>query len=296
MAGELITGPAQLQFRDLLLGENTDYPLTKLAGWEDMPPLDIGSEPKPRGHGAESGMVLAGVHTITATFDIDPAGPADTAAARRFLRSRAGVSVGGLQEPIAVSLDDGTTEIRYGQLTARSVPIELGYENVIRDAVLQWQCDDPRLYSVQEHTVNVRLPAPDPGAGSGAGVYPQAYPFDYAGIVSGGGPQPVVNAGNAPTPAVYTLHGPNVSPGIRITDDAGTRRILFGSVTLAPGETLVIDVLNRTVMLGTASRYGFSTGVPIERMELAPGTSTVSLEGAGDTSTLLTVAYRDADL
>lgn len=291
-AGNLITGPGQLQFRDLLIGENTAYPLTKLAGWEDLPPLDIGSQAKPRSHGAEPGAALAGSQTVTATFDIDP-GDGGTTAARRFLRNRTGPSAGGLQEPVAVSLDDGQIEIRYGQLTARGLPIELGYETVIRDVVLQWQCDDPRLYSAELHSVAVRLALPD--ASSGTGLYPLEYPFPYAGLISGGGPQPVTNRGNAPTPATYTISGPSEAPGITITDDTGTRRIVFGRITLGTGEHLVIDVLNRTVMLGSASRYGFSTGVPIERLELAPGTSIVSLDGAGDISTQLTVAYRDAD-
>lgn len=293
-AGDLITGPGQLQFRDLLIGEETDYPLTKLAGWEDMPQTDIGSAPRPRAHGADPGIVLAGSHTVTATFDIDPGTPAGTAEARRILRARAGLGAGGVLEPIAVCLDPGTVLVRYGQLTARSVPLELGYETVVRSAVLQWQCDDPRLYSGELHTVNVRLPLPDPESGTGA--YPQRYPFRYAAVLADGGPQTVENAGNAPTPAVYTITGPISAPGLTISDSAGTRRIAFSTITLGPGEPLVIDVLNNTVMIGTASRSGSSVGVPVNRMELAPGISTVSLEGAGDTSALLAIAYRDADI
>jgi phage-related protein len=130
-----------------------------------------------------------------------------------------------------------------------------------------------------------------------SGTYPLTYPFSYPQLQAGGGPQTVTNDGNAPTPPVYTIAGPATSPGITIADSAGSRRIVF-NLQLAAGEQLVIDVLNRTVTLGVggASRYGFSSGVPIENLYLLPGTSTISLDGTGDSTTSLTVAYRDADI
>jgi hypothetical protein len=293
-AGELITAAGQLQFRDLLLGMTTNYNLTKLVGWEDLPPVDIGSRLKPRSHGADPGLVIAQGHTITATFDIDPLTAGGTAAARSFLRGQTGIPAGALQEPIAVCLDPGVVKIRYGQLKARNIPIGLGYEIAIRDAVLQWECSDPRLYSSALRSVLVKLPIADVGSGSGA--YPQNYAFAYAGVIAGGGPQPATNAGNAPTPPVYTITGPATAPAITINDADGSRRIVF-NLQLAEGEQLVIDVLNRTVTLGGgASRYGFSSGVPIENLSLLPGTSTISLDGTGNTSTSLTVAFRDADI
>lgn len=294
-AGDLITQAGQIQFRDLLLGAGTDYNVTKLAGWEDLPPVDSGARLKPRQHGADPGLMLAQGQTVTATFDIDPLTGGGTAAARSFLRSRTGLASDALLEPLAVCLDPGVFRIRYGQLKARNVPLSLGYEIAVRDAVLQWECADARIYSSTLRTVLVRLPIAD--VGSGTGAYPQNYPFNYAGIIAGGGAQPATNGGNAPTPPVYTIAGPATSPGFSINDSAGSRRIVF-NLQLAAGEQLVIDVLNRTVTLGAggASRYGFSSGVPIENLYLLPGTSTITLDGGGDSTTSLTVAYRDADL
>ena len=296
-AGDLITQAGQIQFRDLLLGAATDYNVTKLAGWEDLPPVDSGARLKPRQHGADPGLMIAQGQAVTATFDIDPVTgtTTGTAAARAFLRARTGLATDALLEPIAVCLDPGVIRIRYGQLKARNVPLGLGYEIAVRDAVLQWECADPRLYSGELRSVLVRLPIAD--VGSGSGVYPQNYAFNYAGIIAGGGAQPATNDGNAPTPPVYTIAGPATSPGITINDSAGSRRIVF-NLQLAAGEQLVIDVLNRTVTLGVdgASRYGFSSGVPIENLYLLPGTSTITLDGGGDSTTALTVSYRDADL
>src|SRR5213595_774355 len=215
-AGDLITQAGQLQFRDLLLGMGTDYDLTDLAGWEDMPPVDVGSKTRPRQHGADPARMLAQPQALTATFDIDPQAGGGTAAARAFLRNRTGLPADATQEPIAVSLDPGVVKIRYGQLTARKIPIKINYENIIKDAVLQWQCSDPRLYSSTLQTVTAKLPVADPGSGSG--VYPQNYPFNYAAIISGGGPQPATNNGNTETPPVYTITGPIITPAITITD------------------------------------------------------------------------------
>jgi hypothetical protein len=497
-AGDLITGPGQIQFRDLLLGLGTDYDVTKLAGWEDMPPVDVGSRARPRQHGADPGRMLAQPQAVTATFDINPQAAGGTGPARQFLRSRTGLPEDARQEPIAVCLDAGTTMIRYGQLTARNVPLVINYENVIKDAVLQWQCADPRLYSSVTQSLLARLavaapasqavrtnyqknplaagtgvgfagytlgtgeavtttwitgagdgPIPEittygratittpktagtsgwsalsssmrgPAAGgagdlttesvyvrssvtttivmraafytsggstvnyadsgsialpagqwvrisstatasntyasvawwaridtatilaagttvdatgaldemsgtlgtffSGAtpnagsvshawtgtanaststetlnspGVYPNTYPSAYATIVAGGGPQSATNNGNAPTPPVYTISGPATSPSLTISDSSGTRQTTFG-LSLAATDSLVIDVLNRTVTLGGADRYGFSSGTPIEALQLNPGTSTISLGGTGDATTQLTVTFSDA--
>ena len=505
-AGDLITQPGQIQFRDLLLGMGTDYNVTKLVGWEDLPPVDNGYKHKPRQHGADPGLLLAQAHAVTATLDIDPLAGGGTAAARSFLRSRTGLGTDATLEPIAVCLDTGDIRIRYGQLKARNIPIGLGYEIAVRDAVLQWECPDPRLYGGTLQTVLARLPVaapasqvtrtnyqPNPalasgtltgfasysagtgevgtssvitGAGDGplpqitsyarwsvttaktggstgwiasafsnrgqlggnvgdpvadslylrytgtgtttlvpritlynsggssvqnidgapvtltsgqwtrvtltatasvvfasvgwwtyqtsgftlpagstldatgsliegstvigdwfsgstpavpnqktyawlgtannsastettsaSGLYPLTYPFSYPQLVAGGGPQQVTNNGNAPTPPVYTITGPVTSPALTINDAAGSRRIVF-NLALAVGEQLVIDVLNRTVTLGVggANRYGFSSGVPIENLYLSPGASTIALDGSGDSTTSLTVTYRDADL
>jgi hypothetical protein len=292
--GDLITQAGQLQWRGLLLGLGTDYDLTKLDGWEDMPPVDVGSKVRPRSHGADPGVLLAQPHVFTATFDIDPLQAGGTAAARRFVRAQTGPPATALLEAVAVSLDAGETLIRFAQLTARKIPLEINYENIIKDAVLQWECADPRLYALAQTTVTCRLPLADPASGSGA--YPQTYPFAYASLIAGGGPQAAVNNGNAETPPVYTFTGPLTNPVLTISDTTGTRRTVFG-ITLAAGEQLVVDVLNKTVTDGGASRYGYNSGTAIEQLTLAPGTSQITLSAdAGDATASLTAVYRDATI
>jgi len=293
-AGDLITGPGQLQWRNLLLGPGTDYDLKDLSGWEDMPPVDVGSKTKPRGHGADPGRMLAQPHVFTAVFDLNPLTAGGTGPARAFLRAQTGLPDDTRQEPVAVCLDQGITMLRFGQLTARKIPVVLNYETVIKDVALQWQCADPRLYSSTLTTLLGRLPVADPSSGTGA--YPLSYGGTYSNLIQGAGPQSAVNHGNASTPPVYTITGGAsgvTSPAITIIDASGTRQTTF-NFTLAPGDSLVIDVLNRTVLLNGASRYGFSGGTPIESLTLAPGTSTISFNGTGDASALLTAAFYDA--
>lgn len=290
-AGNLITGPGQLQWRNLLLGPGTDYDLTNLSGWEDMPPVDVGSKTKPRSHGADPGRMLAQPHSFTAVFDINPQASGGTAAARSFLRAQTGLPDDTRQEPIAVCLDAGAIMLRFGQLTARKVPFVVNYENVIKDSALQWQCADPRLYSGVQTQLTARLPVGDPASGTGA--YPLTYGSTYANLIAGGGPQSATNNGNAASPPVYTISGPVTSPSITITDANGTRQTTFNLVLVA-GDSLVVDVLNKTVTLNGAARYGFSSGTPIENLSLAPGTSAISLNGTGDASVQLTAAFYDA--
>jgi hypothetical protein len=502
-AGNLITGPGQLQWRNLLLGPGTDYDLKDLSGWEDMPPVDVGSKTKPRGHGADPGRMLAQPHTFTSVFDVNPQASGGTGPARAFILAQTGLPDDTRQEPIAVCLDQGVTMLRFGQLTARKIPFVVNYENVIENCALQWECADPRLYSSAQTVISAALPvaapasqavrtnatlnplAITPGTGFGAyaagtgeagtttwitgagdgpmpeittygrwsvttaktsgstgwkseaaanrapasgvagdvwtgsiwlrytgtgtahfvprisfytsggtqltpvdatpvdlvsgqwtritasaaapgtfasvalwpyqtsgyvlpagstldatgeqvefaaqagtfvsgatpntpnlvhawtgaanasastetlsspGVFPLTYPAPYATMVAGGGPQTAVNNGNATSPPVYTIAGGAsgvTSPAISITDGTGTRQTVF-NLTLAAGDALVIDVLNRTVLLNGANRYGFSTGTPIESLTLAPGSSTLSLSGTGDGSVLLTAAFYDA--
>jgi hypothetical protein len=292
--GDLITQAGQLQFRGLLLGLGTDYDLTKLDAWEDMPPVDVGSKVRPRSHGADPGVLLAQPHVFTATFDIDPLQAGGTAAARAFLRAQTGPPATAQLEAVAVSLDAGVTMIRFAQLTARKIPLEINYENIIKDAGLQWECADPRLYALPQTTVTCRLPLPDPASGSGA--YPQTYPFAYASTIAGSGPQAAVNGGNAETPPVFTFTGPLTNPAITISDATGTRRTAFG-IVLAAGEQLIIDVLNKTITDGGASRYGYNSGTAIEQLTLAAGTSQITLTADGGTAAAsLTAVYRDATI
>lgn len=110
----------------------------------------------------------------------------------------------------------------------------------------------------------------------------------------GGGQVPtggvVVNAGNRPTPAVFTIAGPIDNP--IIANDTLSKTLAF-QISLSASETLVIDTINKTVLLnGVTNRR--STLIAPTWFLLAPGGNFIRFGGSSAGAPTLTVQYRSA--
>lgn len=289
-AGDLITVDGQIEWGGVLLGSGTPYRWLSLTGLEDLPGIDSGNVSRPARHGSWPGIAYAQERTITysSQMSTDPAG---FGAAVRALRQATALSPLGVDEPLVIRTRGGETRLMYGRVRARALPNEPGAGIGRAKATIQWVCADPRLYSVTEHSVTI----PQPSAGSGL-VYPITYPLDF-GTAGDSGSRLVDNAGDIAASPVLTITGPCTTPSVT---QVATGVVFELGLTLAAGESVVIDTGAGTVLLGGVADRLFSmtsASVPPELFTLPPGETELAFRAAvygGGAS--CTVTWRDANL
>lgn len=189
----------------------------------------------------------------------------------------------------AASIDDVTLEVQEGGLTRyltvhRTSQVSEAWlgqtEKVWSFSAL---ADDPRKVG-DEARDSVAL-----ATVSGGLTLPTTLPLTLGSTVVGGS-LVLSNEGNMAGPLTVSFEGPITSPTVLHTHDGVTNT--FQVATSVPdGQTLVVDVTARTVMLGDASRYGFVT--QREWPSFPPGVSTYTFAGS-EGSGSMTVEGRPA--
>lgn len=130
---------------------------------------------------------------------------------------------------------------------------------------------DFRKYSTDLASSTV---AADATAGVGGFGFPLAFPINF-GVANPTGQLLAENNGNVTTYPVFTITGPGSNPSIF---NATTNQTISFAYTLAAGETLVVDTLNRTVMLnGTTNRYSALDFTTTSWFGLVPGVNDLRL-------------------
>jgi hypothetical protein len=153
------------------------------------------------------------------------------------------------------------------------------------DFSLQVTAPDPLRHGVEVRTAACGLPRPGPGVG-----FPLGFPVFFGDPV--GGALGLANEGTAVAWPVWTITGPCTQPVIR--NDSTGQRLAFG-LRLLDGETLVVDVAARTVLLGgSASRR--SALLPRSAwFGIPPGGMAVGFDALDPAEAgTLTVSWRDA--
>jgi hypothetical protein len=144
--------------------------------------------------------------------------------------------------------------------------------------------EDPRIYDDNLFSLVVAF----------GGIATTGFGFSFGFNLSFGAVVPpigvnVFNGGNRATPAILTLAGPLVDP--RIINDTSGKTLPF-SITLEAGDVLVIDLLNRTVVLNGSTNKRASL-LSSDWFLFDPGNTFIRFGGASGTGTL-TVSYRYA--
>lgn len=242
--GDLITEGGQIEWGGVVLGAGTEFRWLNLAGWEDMPQLNRGAARRPAQHGSWPGRDYADERIIIWDGRIRTL-PDQIDAAVAALELATPVYDGDDDLPLVIRTINGRTLLAYGRCTARLVPRNRMEAAGRQEITLHWTCSDPRRYSVTEHSTTI--PQPDGGTGL---TYPLDYPLDYG---SGGdsGSRQIVNAGSAAASPIISITGPCTLPSV-VNIGTGIRVEL--NLTLAAGETVVIDTRADTVLLGGADR------------------------------------------
>lgn len=281
--GSLVAETGQLQYGDMLLGVSTSARWRDLVGWRDAPDVQSNDTPRPQAHGSYPGSVYANSAIVTLTFQLVGKGAeklVDLDVIERNTR------LDGVERALVVN-DGADPTVRWGKVIGRNVPMDYTFEQVPIECAIQWSCSDPRRYSLTEQQVALVLAAASDGLD-----YPLVYPLDYGS--SSGGSGLASNAGSEATPMVASFFGPLTNPVLSCPDAGWTLRF---DLTLAAGETLVVDSLAGTVFLDGADRlYTLAAASsPVDACLLPPGDSTLNLSAAGGTGTA-TVTYRHAYL
>jgi hypothetical protein len=154
-------------------------------------------------------------------------------------------------------------------------------------AEVQFKCfaEDSIIYTaaLQEYTINY---GGDAGTGFGFNL---GFDFSFGPVVPPTGLNIPVG-GTRPTPAIFIITGPIVSPVI--TNDTLGISLAF-NITLSASDTLTIDLANRTVVLNDSLNRR-NTLLQPNWFFLQQGGNFIRFGGGAGTGSSLTVQYRDA--
>jgi len=145
--------------------------------------------------------------------------------------------------------------------------------------------EDPRIYTALLSSTTIPFSA---GALTGFG-FNLSFPFGFGGAAVTDGAF-VNNTGNRSTPPTFIISGPCTTPTIR---DETYGNVLAFNMTLASGETLVIDTQYKTVRLnGTVNRR--NTMRNFEWFYLNPGETFIRYGASSGVGSSLQVQFRSA--
>ncbi|MEU4843870.1 phage distal tail protein [Streptomyces gilvosporeus] len=289
-ADGLIYQDGQIQYGNLLLGEETPFVGERLTGWDDLPDADVANVPMPGQHGVWLGQMLAGSRILQWDFSILPDDPDQFPGILN--RLRAATALGQEERELVVQLA-GARRLMRGRVIRRALPADRQYTKGEPSGSLVWECTDPRRYSVTERWAHVGLPEAEPGLDWGRGL---EWPLDWGHAGSTGTLNPV-NSGDAPAHPIVEFRGPVVRPCLVQTHGG---LVLEYDIALAERDTLTVDCAAGTVVLnGAASRLYTVTraSVPEQAFTVEPGSTPMAFRAdmaAYDPRASVTVRWRHA--
>lgn len=138
--------------------------------------------------------------------------------------------------------------------------------------------EDPRIYATSEQSTNIEL-----GSITTDGFgFPMSMPLGFGATVEVGSSKTVLNAGNRPTPAEFTIFGPVTDP--KIINLTSSKTLDF-RIVLSASETLVINSYYRTVRLNGTNNRRNALLTP-DWFDLDPGETTFKYEAGARNTTL----------
>ncbi len=271
-AGDLVVSNYQYEYRNLLMGAGTQYLVESIEGLYSTPDIKDFSMDRDDKDGSSIGRLLYGPRHITMQVQVLSAEGLSGLArqqdyeAKMLALQAAFARVAGVQPFVFLRPGRVKTFVN-ARCTRREVPIDyhgaVGYQK----AVLELTAPDPLLYSMNYATTPITIAG---GASTNSGT--------------------VTNAGNYPSRPVLSIAGPTVNPRIANAGD-GNRSIKI-DMTVNAGQTLVIDIAARTVLLDGVDNYD-KVRSDNQWWQLAAGAQTISYSrtGTSGSSTLSVLAY-----
>lgn len=287
--GSLITSDGQLEFNEYILGDDIDTFMESITGWEDLPSVDSSNTLRPSSHGAWVGKKLLGQRIVTWTGRLSTESRSDFEAAVKRLRDSFTIP-SGTEERSLVIRTRNETLMAFGTVSARIIPVDYKYSYYGAAVSIQFECSDPRRYSLGEHTYFIAMPDE-----SEDGLdYPLDYPLDYGAAVLAS-QLTIINSGSAPTPMVLNFIGPVTNP---VLINQTTNQRLGFDIVLTADDVLTVDTRSGTVLLnGTADRIYTRTltSSPILSFDLEPGENQMqAIASDWELGAGVEIIYRDA--
>lgn len=290
-AGSLITSNGQLEYRDYLLGDDETTFMDSIVGWDDLPGVESGNTSRGNSHGAWVGRKLSQQRVITWQGRFSPTLPELWEEELRRLREAFSLPL-GTEEDVIVVQSIGERRLCFGSVVARSIPMDRSYGYYGANVSIQFECSDPRRYSLNENFWNLELP-PQVDVGLS---YPLSYPLDYGvEVTSSNGV--LINDGDVVSPVTLSFAGPVTKPAL-INKTANTK--LEFDITLATDEFLEINTRTGTVLLnGVADRMFTRTArsAPLLSFGLMPGENEMQITAEDwNSPAAVGIMWRDATL
>ena len=262
--------------------------MQQIDGWEDLPSIDSSNTLRPSSHGAWVGKKLLGQRIITWTgvFAAEP-----DVWEEEIQRLRTAFSPAlGTEELTIVVRTRNETKVVFGTVVKRQMPVDYAYSYYGARLSIQFECSDPRRYSLGENTVFISMP----DLVTDGLEYPLEYPLDY-GLEATPSQLIITNDGDAPTPVILNFVGPVTNPTL-VNQTTGQR--LGFEITLTADEVLTVNTRLGTVLLdGTADRLYTRTidSSPILGFELLPGENDMqAIAEEWEVGAGIEIIYRDA--
>lgn len=295
MAGELLTADYQIEWRGTVLGSSTHFATKEILGVYDLPAQRGANAALPSRHGSYPGRKLSAERLIEFQFKTKGVALAGFPAAIDNLRRITAPEEDPPEEELVIRMD-GESFWMLARVVRRSIPTDKRYAIGYTEGAIQWETTDPRLYSVNELSLPIKLAAPAGGGldFSGGGLSFASGGLDFGSGVSGGHGV-ATNEGHVPTWPRLEITGPCTGPIIIFPGD---RRLEFDpAFIVAAGQTLVIDTrpgVARTMTInGVSMRSHLRTR---QWTPLEPGVPTdVRFSAAAyDAGSTLTIFWRHA--
>jgi hypothetical protein len=290
MSGELITGDGQLQYNGYVLGDDNITFLDSINGWDDLPGIDSGNAIRSASHGAWPGRKIAGERIITWEGRF---APDESIWQMELKRLRSSFTIpSGTEENEIVIRTHGESFLSFGSVSARAIPADRQYGYFGALLTIQFECSDPRRYSLGENSWTLSMPT----VTTNGLVYPLTYPLDY-GVETSPSSGTLLNAGDVITPVTLEFVGPITNPGI-INSTLGVK--LQFNIVLTSSDTLTVNTRTGTVLLnGSADRLYTRTvtSSPIFSFGLVPGYNSMQmLASSWNTPAGVNIVWRDANI
>lgn len=254
----------------------------------ESPEYRINQYDKP---GEDGGVVSGsyyGLRAITMNGLVTGSGSAATHETnRRALETACAVTRDSTGFPIYALLElttlGGTNYFTYVQVKQLRNPVGRGTSSPFQISMV---APDPRLYVVGQQTTGA-ISRP-----SGGGfVLPVILPITFGS--SSGGSGSATNTGNVPTYPILTLRGQLTNPYVLNSANGGLVQL---NRTIASGETVVIDMGNKTVTLNGSTSLLNTRTSDSTWWSLNPGVNPISFStgSTSDTGTLEITWYQSS--
>lgn len=265
-------GPWELTYNGLLIGDQSDVMLSGITGLREQPPVRSGNQPKPRAHGAFGGRNYYAERLVQAKLLVQAPQNDFETVLRALGTAFANITdpAGALPLQFQLGTWDNPRQL-WCRPTKGGLPVDLDYQYRKATVPVEFTADDPLIYDTVQQSATAALPSPTAGL-----TFPAAAPFTFG--ASSGGSMQITLAGNEATPPTFTITGPVTWPQLTL----GSQFLAF-QVTLAAGDTLVVDCSAAAATLNGSVSRGNTIVAGSSYFWLPPGTSTIGFSSVDAT-------------